>query len=572
MTTIVRLGQKRPIDAKGAGCIVESYLSNHENVLQIGRKIKLDPILLGNKMLSGGAGLDIRLAEMRYASQKSLWVEQFKYLTTGLIKVWTKQDIPANMPAPITMVFGDRPGSGDLGGPAAVATTNTSDDVHKIVTTDLSAIKANVKTAVHGEGTDARYATYSENANHVAYTPDGVWHIAFSDLNGAVENAYHAYSSDGGRTWTTERVDDSWSGRQSYCSLAVDKNGLLYLLWAEVDDADTARRFLRLRTKTSAGVFSTVEQVSDTNVHSPNNLDPCTQFKSDGVTLGITWTGQGYGGDYNGFNVMYRTRSSAGVYATQEVLTSDATHLTKEYRKPSLDYDSNDKPHIGYNWHDDAYVLNTYYTNKVGAGWLTAEQVNTDHNNAGGINSNVIVDPDNRFHICYMYDTGTQYNLIHKSRNAAGVWSAASTIEEKVYVSQMQMNIDETIMFCIPTKNYGAQYVLVSKTWPKNGTLSAATIRDDRIAAGYRILSGMTLWGSPIVHGTQFNTPQQGNIFLYTVFAAASLEHCDVVFLATSDAVIGGVNTPVITQSYVTRRRGHIAVGKKELVGTPLIM
>jgi hypothetical protein len=440
--------------------------------------------------------------------------------------------------------------------------------VHKIVTTDLSSVKSNVHTAIYGEGADARYATYVENSNHIAYTPDGVWHIAYNKLNGAVENAYHAYSSDGGRTWTEERVDSSWSGRQLYSSLAVNSNGLLFFVWCESDDADTARRFVRLRTKSMAGVFSAVEQISDTIAGGPYNRDPCMTFKPDGLTLGILWSGQGYGDHTNGLNVIYRTRASDGTLSAQELVTSTAEEAVQSFRRPSLDYDTNSKPHVGFN---DDVTANTYYSNKTGASWLAKEQVNTGHNNAGYINTNVIVDPWNTFHICYLYDTGAQYDLIYKNRNVAGSWSAGSTIENKVQSSQMQMNIAGDLMFCVPSKNYGAQYVLTSKTLPKGGTLSAATIRDDRIGAGYRILSGMTLWGSPVVGGVKYNTPIQGNIFVYTVFSTANLDPCDLVFLATADAIIGGVDTPVITQSYVTRRRGYIAIGKKELIGSPVI-
>jgi hypothetical protein len=152
------------------------------------------------------------------------------------------------------------------------------------------------------------------------------------------------------------------------------------------------------------------------------------------------------------------------------------------------------------------------------------------------------------------------------------IWSADTTVESKVQSSQMQMSVNGDMMFCVPTKNYGANYILITKVLPKGGALSSATTRDDRVAAGYRILSGLTLWGSPMVKGVHYNTPQQGNIFVYTVFSTADLEHCDLVFMATPDAVIGGVDTPIITQSYVTRRRGYINVGKKEVVGTPMIM
>ncbi|MCK9568476.1 hypothetical protein M0R72_06015 [Candidatus Pacearchaeota archaeon] len=563
--SIIAPEKKTQLDTKGAATVINLSMKSRD-VIQLGNKVKLDPIVLGNKALSHGAGLDIRLGEMR-SGQKPIHVE--KFLPQGNIAVRVKQDVPNDVPAPIVLTMGGKNvGPSDLGGPSNLRSTDTGDDVHKILVTDLSNIKANVLTGIQGEGGDARYATYVENANHIAYTPDGVLHVTFSNINGAVENAYHAYSPDGGQTWTVERVDDSWSGRQVYSSVAVDKNGKLYFMWAESDDSDTSRRFLRLRTKTLTGVWGSIEQASETIAGGPYNRDPCMAFEPDGETLGIVWSGQGYGSDPTGLNVLYRTRASDGTYSAVDTVTADAksTATVIEYRRTSLQYDSNSKPHIGFN---DSGTINTYYSNKVGAGWLAKEQVNTDHNNAGYVNSNVIVDTNNTFHICYLYDTGSQYDLIYKNRTSAGVWSAASTIENKVQSTQMQINVDGEITFCIPTANYAARYMLVMKTLSKGGVLSAATTIDDRV--GYWILSGMTLWGNAVVRGLRNNVPQQGAVFVYTVFTASDMSSCDLVFLATPTAVIGS-GSPVIMESYVTRRRGYIEVGKKELIGAPLIM
>jgi hypothetical protein len=359
------LGKKKQVDAKSADNVINLSIKSPD-VLRIGNKVKLDPIMLGNKMLSKGAGLDIRLGEMA-SGQKPVWVEKYSYLTPGEIAVRVKQDVPANMPAPIVITTGGDTSPSDLGGPCSFLSTNPGDDVHKILVTDLSNIKTNVVASAQGEGADARYTTYVENANHVAYTPDGVLHVTYCNLNGAVENAYHAYSSDGGRTWAVERIDDSWSGRQVYSSVAVDRNGKLYFMWAESDDADTARRFLRLRTKTSAGVWGAIEQVSETIVGGPYNRDPCMAFLPDGLTLGIVWSGQGHGSDTSGLNVLYCARASDGTYSAVEEITANAksTATVIEYRRASLQYDSSSKPHVGFN---DAGTINTYYSNKVGAG------------------------------------------------------------------------------------------------------------------------------------------------------------------------------------------------------------
>ena len=416
------------------------------------------------------------------------------------------------------------------------------------------------------------YALYSDCGRHIAMrnkgNDQGELHCCFSADGGSGDDfVYHGKSTDGGKIWVVEQIDTTNVCEQVMSDLVVDKNNNIHFVWAEMDAADPSHRQIKYRKLSSSDVWGSIETVS-TAGNPYYQVDPCIQVKNDGETIGVTWVGYGWGDHTDGLDIAYRERTTLA-WGAEERITTNATS-TIYYRATTLDFDSDDYPHLVANYGTQSIwnSTNVYYWQKTAAGWKAAEQINNDagHNNIAPTNSNVIIDSDNYIHIAYtISNAGGPLDICYKKKARGGAWPAKETIvanggTRRNQAPQIQIGGDGDI-YCTYTIKYNSDdsYAIAYKTrttsWQSEEILRKET--------GRHFVYAQMMWSrQPFKTGIYQSQSQQYMVVIYISVPSNDYEIGNIEFYAEPTTVVGDIPDTVTTETYRTKRRGALCKTK----------
>lgn len=518
-----------------------------------GYRTELDGATICSKLNPGTDPSLIQIATPDDKIIQAKWQESYG-TDVDDCKVWTKISPDANGFVPI--IIYDTPPSEE---------EDNEDDEHKknvtFITWETVTIASGVQVAVWGGLAENTLSTYM--SRHVTVDSNGIWHICFTKKNGTNDSVYHGYSSTYGASWTTERIDNSWSGEQAEVNCVIDKNNTVHFVWREYSSTDGSHRCIKYRNKTSGGSWSAIVQVSDNS--SPAGAyqyEPCIQIKPDGSTIGVTWSAQGWGTTPANPDIAYKERTGAGVWGSQELVTTDSPDLTG-YRLPTLDYDDSGYPHVIF---ESYTAMNIYYNHKTAGGWQSKELVSHNGGDAGASHnpSNIVIDMDGDVHVAYLTVNGVYYDQYYRKRSS-GSWGSHELMKARAWGGfQLQIDNEGTIMGTILYRDNNpapdtAHIELISKesggswstTWEidKNTNISAA--------------STQLLWSKwPETGGQYQSLSQQYVVAIYAKTLTTDPTSADIILKAHPDAVYGAINGTITSTTYRTKRRGAICHSK----------
>jgi len=416
------------------------------------------------------------------------------------------------------------------------------------------------------------YALYSDCGRHIAMRnkgdDQGELHCCFSADGGSGDDfVYHGKSTDGGKIWVVEQIDTTNVCEQVMSDLVVDKNNNIHFVWVEMDAADSSHRQIKYRKLSSSDVWESIETVS-TAGDPYYQVDPCIQVKNDGETIGVTWVGYGWGDHTDGLDIAYRERTTLA-WGAEERITTNATS-TIYYRATTLDFDSDDYPHLVANYGTQSIwnSTNVYYWQKTAAGWQAAEQINNDagDNNIAPTNSNVIIDSDNYIHIAYtISDASGPLDICYKKKARGGAWPAKETIvanggTRRNQAPQIQIEGGGDI-YCTYTIKYNSDnsYAIAYKTrttsWQSEEILREET--------GRHFVYAQMMWSrQPFKTGIYQSQSQQYMVVIYISVPSNDYEIGNIEFYAEPTTVVGDIPDTVTTETYRTKRRGALCKTK----------
>jgi hypothetical protein len=404
------------------------------------------------------------------------------------------------------------------------------------------------------ESNSGRHVVILNKGNDV-----GELYCSFAGDIGSGVRAYYGKSADGGKTWTVSRIDDTWNGVQRETDLVADKNNNIHFVWAEY--GESGRRKIKYRTLSEAGSLGGVETVS-TSGDDYYQTAPCIQINPDGETVGVVWTGEGWGSDTSKRDIAYRERTASS-WGSEEHITTTASD---NYSSPSLDFDGNGKPHIvAYN-----STKNGYYYYKT-TSWQGPEQVNSADNNDLNWLSNIVIDKDDNVHIAYTTYLTTGYDVKYKTRTSAG-WGSTEMVTEAAgvysYVApQIQLDENGVVYLTYTKQKYvGTPRSLMSLVYKtRNGSWSSETALMSSTARVYAY--GQLLWSRlPIKSGVYQSKPKQYVAVIYVATSPDDYSIGDVEFKSMPLTVLGSIDDdgadPVTVTTFKSKRRGVICSSK----------
>lgn len=376
----------------------------------------------------------------------------------------------------------------------------------------------------------------------------GGLHLVYIDIVGGYNTAHHAYSIDGGKTWTTEIISVNADAPQNQVGIVIDAVDTLHFVWSEEELSGglfgTGNEHIKYRNKTFAGAFSAVEVISRPELFglSPTCL-PCVQVNRDSLTIGVTFSGLACIGGLITQVIEYNTRNVAGVWAGYEY-TGLAFSTFDLGCASSLDYDSGSVPHVVALTYDGA-VYNVYYTNRTGGIWAAPALLVAD---ADAI-SNIVFDLFGQLHLCYI-EGGDIY---HIRRSSAGVWGAATWIA-MVAANIVSIQVD-------PLGNCQVVYVRNDDGCYKiiDSSLVVGSEYKWYSVAGMTVGSFAIPWSHyPVVNNQFTQLSRKSNCFAFTAGVSPFPATGQLLFTADDDSVIGGLSDPTPTIYVSQRQRGLI--------------
>lgn len=448
---------------------------------------------------------------------------------------------------------------------------------------DISTDGENALTVVGGinlsaTGWNAATAIAYQSQRHIILrnkgTSVGEIHCCFwGNIGGGYDSAHHGKSTDGGKTWTIERIDDSWNGSQTMPAMAIDDENNIHFVWTEYDAADTAHLQVKYRKLSSSDVWGSVETVSTAG-------DPYRQFttaiqiKTDG-TVGVVWAGKGWGTDTDSYDLAYRERTGEG-WQSEVAITSNATS-SNYFVYPTLDYDTDDYPHIAATkMNEDGTTLDVCYWYKTAAGWKSMETVNNDTGDSGngGYVAGILVDENNRIHVAYNVTesefSSRPQDVVYKSKPRGGSWPVKETIGTHTATkdynlgTQIQLLEDGKLIATVVEKNYnGTQWVTTMKFAIRSESWSSLEPIAESGALSY-IFAEIPHARRPIKGGIQQTAGKQGACALCVGMSAGDWLHsAATIFIKNiEDSVYGKIDDTIEKETYRTKRRGAICKSK----------
>lgn len=200
----------------------------------------------------------------------------------------------------------------------------------------------------------------SRNVKHLAQTADGNLHAIL--LSNSHEFIHHYESTDGGATWSAlSELSGDPPGTVNAPAVASHGNDL-FAFWREFQGGNLYFR------KRSGSTWDSIETVP----LPPGSSSPCcgNTLAPDGMTVGGDGTAHvAYSRTVNGYNIMYTSRSTSGIWSDPIRISTGSQDST-----PTIVTDSNNFVHVVY-WkcNYDFKPCELLYTNNTSGSWSTPE-------------------------------------------------------------------------------------------------------------------------------------------------------------------------------------------------------
>jgi hypothetical protein len=370
----------------------------------------------------------------------------------------------------------------------------------------------------------------------------GGLHICYVDAPVFYNTAYHAYSIDGGKSWTSEIISVNADAPQAHVGITIDSVDTLHFVWSEEElsggSFGQGNEHIKYRNKTSAGVWSAIAVLSRAELLGLSTIClPCIQVGVDSLSLGVTFSGVACVGGVYSQVIQYNARSAAGVWSGYE-----NTGLARG--ASSLDFDSAGIPHVcsmSYN----AGLHDLMYTNRTGGAWVAPVLLVADVDAI----SNVVFDLLGQLHVCYCHGG----DIYHIRRSVAGVWGAATWVA-MVAANRVSIQVD-------PFGN--CQVVYVRNDNGCYAIIDSSLVLGPEIVwysvAGNEVGSFAVPWSHyPVVNSQFTQLSRQSNCFAFLAGVSPAPTDGTLLFTADDDSVLGGLSDPASATYLTQRQRGLI--------------
>lgn len=238
---------------------------------------------------------------------------------------------------------------------------------------------------------------------------------------------YLLKSSDFGKTWQEEKVNEDSSEGQFTPSIAIDSKDQIHVVWTGFGwGKNKENTNIQYRKKTKEG-WQTQESITDVNF---DQFDPVIAVDSKD-NLHLVWYGRGFGKNSQVFNIFYRERDEKGWKDLELVTDSNFIQFS-----PTLAIDSKDEIHVvwsGFGWGENKVFSNIQYKKKTSIGWGAQESV-TDIANYQYLPSLAIDSKDN-LHLVWDgrgWGQNSYYDNIQYRKRTKDGWQKIESVSDRV--------------------------------------------------------------------------------------------------------------------------------------------
>jgi len=596
VTRKIQADQSAPVE------IVTTFVKSQYNVSQY--KTKLDPVVLMTPHSDGVSGKDIVVID-KDNNFGPTFVGQYNTAIKA-VDVFTKNQLSLAMPVQIQIASGNNlmsPGS-PVDPTNETNKINVTDLIGTSINTILSSLTINImnmKTYNYcstdsGASVWTVLLDYVSNiggtvdlsaGRHIVYDAiAATLHIVYTKRNSGsgLNQVWHAYSSDGGKTWTSETIYSASTKDQFQPQIVIDINRMLHFVWVEcfssyetppnISGPDTYYFYsLSYRNKDSAGNWGSVATISRDSAY-PNRAGyqnhPSLQVQNDGLSLGVAWMGHGCCRvDFNiGVHILYMTRDSGGTWSSRDNVYGGTTGTTHDLWSVTLDYDLSNNPHVIFcSDYDSGPHYPAYHTTKSSGTWSAVELV-SDTNLPTLATSNCVIDLDGAIHVLLISSSGyaVPADVWYAKKVLGGSWVRTKLLSSCAYYrAGLQTDVSRNFyVYC--TKWNGSHYDGYAAKY------SADVVKlSDRFynAEGHDVVSVSVPWSrAPLLGSVYQHLSQQDNCIVFCRATNGPWTTGDLIFTSDSESVIGSVPIIPSYDSYNTKIRGIISRSK---LNPPLI-
>jgi len=186
------------------------------------------------------------------------------------------------------------------------------------------------------------------------------------------EDVYCATSTDGGVTWTEERVPTG--NAQDLCvglpfpAMAVDSKDNLHIIFSLRPPALARAIYYTVKED---GAWSTPVQVNDPVSPGNSQLQHVAIAVDSLDNVHCVWSGEGYGLNPDDPNLQYKQRTAAGIWQPQEAITD----LPNYNRIGSIAIDAADNVHVAWEREAPGVSDTIHYKQRLAGVWQPEEDV-----------------------------------------------------------------------------------------------------------------------------------------------------------------------------------------------------
>lgn len=200
------------------------------------------------------------------------------------------------------------------------------------------------------------------SARKLARTSDGVLHCVYRRLDGSYFQIYHAYSTNGGQTWSEEQITTA-SRNHSCPSIAVDSNDHIHVVWAWYEEPYGFGKTCTVQYRVKTGTWQPIEDV----ITSYGYVCSIAVDRQDNIHLVVGgYNPGGYSTDY----VKYLKRTLSGWSSPEKVSPKVWANF------PAIAIDQNNYVHVVFRtapYYEPLCGL--YYRQRTADGWQSEETI-----------------------------------------------------------------------------------------------------------------------------------------------------------------------------------------------------
>jgi hypothetical protein len=595
--------RKIQADLSAPSEIVTTFVKSQYNASQY--KTRLDPVVLMAPHSDGVAGKDI-VVIAKDQNFGPTYVSRYK---TALreVHVFTKDQLSLSMPVQIAIASGN-----NLNTPGSPVNPTTEDNKIKVtdlisttinpITLGLTLNTMNMKTysCCPTDATNSTVWSYLEDSvinvggvldtatgRHIVYdATNASLHIVYvkKNVTTSLNQIWHAYSLDGGKTWISELVSGTSTKDQFQPQIVIDNNRTLHFVWVEcfsvyekpphMAGSDTYYIYdLLYCNKSSSASWSPAVIISRDPGTYPFRTGyqnhPSLQVKNDGLSLGVAWMGHGCCHALANIyvSILYIERDTSGTWSSRE----NAYELTDGSCawSVSLDYDLGGSPHVIFCTDNDGGSPHypTYHIVKSSGSWAAPELV-SDGALPTLATSNCVIDLDNTIHVLLISSSGytAPADLWYARKVLGGSWVRSRLLASLTFI-RAGLQVDSSRNFYVYcTKWNGAHY----DGYAAKFSYDLVKLSEHLYNADNRDVASVCVpWSRLPLSGSVFqHLSQQDNCIVFARATNGPWTTGDIVFTSDSTSVIGSVPIIPSYESYNTKIRGVISKSK---LNPPLI-